>query len=204
MMKSIFTKYAIHAFIFVLLVASAFLFLTSTQFQPTTLQTKPVTAELKTTALSIDQPEPVIQIASLSKGMSDAPESFMEGTYNSQADIKERLVEATRLAQTENFNEAMKILNSIPETEETHYAVNFLKARILAWSGKHFKAEESFRHLNKIYPENSDILVSQGYLKLYQRNYAQAEEIFTRVLKKNPNYHDAKNGLNVALSAQKQ
>ncbi len=152
---------------------------------------------------------PTIKVASLSTSTIPAATALISD--NQQIDLDpprlntdESLRLATKLSKTQNFNEALRILDNIRDEDQNDYAVRFLEARILAWSGQHYTADQKFLSLRADYPKDADIKVSFGYLKYYQSNFAQAEQIFSDVLVNHPDYQDASDGLKRVRATQSQ
>jgi len=112
-----------------------------------------------------------------------------------KADTNDYLDMAAELAKARKFEEAIETLDLIHASNRNDHAVKFLEARILSWHGKHDRAEQEFENLRAQYPDDLDVLVSFGYLQFYQRKYVEAEQLFVEVLNNNPDYHDARRGL---------
>jgi len=110
-------------------------------------------------------------------------------------DLMDQISLAKYLAAEKQYDEALDVLSKIPTANQDHYEVVYLRARILAWSGRHFAAEQKFHRLMAIHPDNTDLMVSYGYLQFYQGKMNEAEKSFTTVLKISPDYTDAKEGL---------
>jgi len=123
-------------------------------------------------------------------------------TTSSFLDTNESLNLARAMASEQNFEQALKILNRIPPENKNGYDVKFLEARIMAWSGEHVSAEEKFVNLREEYPQDPDIKVAFGYLNYYQKDFVQAEQLFTEVLVDHPDYQDAQKGLNRVQAAR--
>ena len=62
-------------------------------------------------------------------------------------------------------------------------------------------AEQKFRRLMAKYPDDTDLMVSYGYLQFYQGKNTEAEKAFKRVLEINPDYNDKRKGLIKARKA---
>lgn len=190
MINSIFTKFAALMLVFALILVPAMLFLSSDAVQSAHAQPEHV-AQLKITEPLIEK-EPVIQAASL---------SIMEDTFRStltNTDTAGLMAQAHELVSAQKFDQAIHVLNAVQGEDKNRYDVQFLFARVLSWSGQHDAAEDKFQVLTQSYPQNADVLVSHGYLKLYQNKHAQAERIFKGVLETHPNYEDAQSGLSKA------
>ncbi len=139
--------------------------------------------------------EPVVKLASLTVSSNKPILEILEPLGSLQSDTMSRVERASTLAQEQNFEEALTILDGVHFADREDYAVKFLEARVLAWAGQHERAEGEFEKLRAKYPQDLDILVSFGYLRFYQRDYALSEDIFTEVLEMNPDYGDARIGL---------
>ena len=194
MIKSIYTRFAAFMFLFALILVPAMLFLSSYNFQTANAAPKPIASELGSAALDIETQDPVIHAASLS--LIDDIE------IPADAETKDLLIRANDLVRTQQFDHAIRTLGAVNDQDKDSYEVQFLLARLLSWSGQHLEAEEKFEALNETYPHNADILVSHAYLKLYQNERGQAVDLFEAVLKKHPEYQDAKNGLKMAQSVK--
>ena len=145
---------------------------------------------------------PVVQLASLTV-VSDKPSlEILEPIGSLKSDTGARVERASELAKAQRFDEALAVLDAVHSSSQNEYSVEFLEARIFAWSGQHRLAEQAFANLRTQYPQDLDIMVSSGYLQFYQRNYASAEKIFSKVLALNPDYSDARRGLERSKSAQ--
>lgn len=108
---------------------------------------------------------------------------------------------AKYFAAEKQFDEALDVLAALPVQDQDRYEVVFLRARILAWSGRHLAAEQKFQRLMSKYPEDTDVMLSYGYLQFYQGKSAEAEKAFLGVLAINPDYTDARDGLARARKA---
>ena len=146
---------------------------------------------------------PVIKLASLSI-MTDYPAAQDSDLQlgNNAMSAEQRIAQAKALASEEKFDEALRLLGTTPANDENAYQLNYLRAQILSWSGKHEKANHAFTELRQQYPQDADIAVSFGYLHLYQNNFKDAEQLFSQVLDRFPDYHDAKQGLKRATAIQ--
>jgi len=115
--------------------------------------------------------------------------------------LEDQISLAKYLAAEKEFDEALDVLAQLPVSDQDQYDVVYLRARILAWSGRHHAAEQKFQRLMKKYPGNTDLMVSYGYLQFYQGKMAEAEKAFIGVLDINPDYTDAETGLARARKA---
>jgi len=125
-------------------------------------------------------------------------------TQTALLNTNESLHVAETMAQEQNFDQALAILKNVNAEDQNNYDVKFLHARILAWSGDHDSAEDKYASLQQDYPQDADIKVAFAYLKYYQKDFLQAEQIFSQVLVNYPNYQDAKTGLERVRAAQVQ
>ena len=116
-------------------------------------------------------------------------------------DLADQLSLAKYLAAEKDFDEALDVLSKLSVIDQDRYEVVFLRARILSWSGRYQAAEQKFQRLMHKYPEDTDLMVSYGYLQFYQGKSAEAEKAFMGVLKINPDYSDAQDGLAKARKA---
>jgi tetratricopeptide (TPR) repeat protein len=151
---------------------------------------------------SIGEETPVIKLASLTVSTQKPSLEILEPAKPLHSDTRIRVERASDLAKAQKFDEALAELGSVYFADQDNYSVRFLEARILAWSGNHAQAEIEFEGLRSQYPQDLDILVSFGYLRFYQRDYSESEDIFTQVLAYNPDYGDARTGLERSRLAQ--
>ncbi|WP_026942495.1 tetratricopeptide repeat protein [Hellea balneolensis] len=205
MINSVFTKFAALMFVFALILVPAMLLLPNDGIQSAHAQPDPRPAKLvvSDTALSSDDvtsddmtKDTIIEVASLSL----TEDNFDRAIPNT--DTAGLIAHANALIAAQKFDQAIQTLNRIQGVDKDRYDVQFLFARVLSWSGQHDEAEDKFQVLRAAYPQNADILVSYGYLKLYQNQHSQAQRIFETVLQSHPNYQDARNGLSKARIAK--
>lgn len=145
--------------------------------------------------------EPVIQVASLSLSAPKPKIEVLDFSAATHASTAQYVEMASELAKQRKFVEALETLDKVQNSDRNTHSVKFLEARILSWHGKHDKAEREFETLREQYPHDMDVLVSFGYLHFYQRNYVEAEQLFVEVLDNNPDYHDARRGLERSRTA---
>jgi len=105
-------------------------------------------------------------------------------------------------ASDKNFDAALALLARQDINTQNSYNHRLLKARILSWDGKYTQAQKVFDGLLNEFPQNADVMLAAGNLEYYQGNLKQAEGIFLSVLALNPNYNDAKTGLENVRKAQ--
>jgi len=108
------------------------------------------------------------------------------------------------LAETQQFQKAITILDNVSDEDKTSYDYRFLRSRLLAWSGRYSMADKTFIALLSDYPNNPDIMVSYGYLKFFTGDLALAESYFNRVLAEHPTYLDAYEGLQRTYDMRKE
>jgi len=153
----------------------------------------------KTSDLEVEAQEPeVTQLASLSyiPQAKSAYHSDNKVTNSGPLPITLRHIQkANKFAEAQDFTAALEALDAVPSADKQDYAVVFLKARILSWSGNHSEAEQIFLRLTRQYPQDSDIAVSFAYLQYYQGKFDEAERGFSRVVARHPNYQGAILGL---------
>lgn len=145
---------------------------------------------------------PVIKIASLSLDIGETSRDVTQRPMPAPSDTESLLTSAMSFAQEKKFDEAIDLIKSVQDEDKEAYKVKFLEAKLLSWVGDHAQAEVLFAALNEAYPQNADIMVSHGFLKIYQKDYAQAEALFSDVLSQHPDYEDAKRGLRTARYAK--
>jgi len=208
LVQSILSRIAVVCGLALVIVALPFLLLLSVEgdwFEAQTLATTEPSAKVTPTSIQNEiAEEPSVQIASLSVGTAKPNPNRIDFPAPLQASTKDYIEMASDLAKQRQFKQALGALDQIHASNRNDYAVKFLEARILSWYGKHAEAGHQFETLRGQYPENLDILVSYGYLKFYQRNYVEAEALFVEVLTRNPDYHDARTGLDRARTANKR
>ncbi len=127
-----------------------------------------------------------------------ADESALAGAgYSSRPknDTANRLVVANDLAKQKQFDKALIILQNAEKAAQNTYDVQFLRARILSWAAYHNEAEQIFKGLLQEYPSDTDVVVAYAYLKFYRQQLYEAENLFTQVVAKHPNYLEAQTGL---------
>ena len=132
------------------------------------------------------------------------PVSEGDTTVTDVTAIDKSLSVARDLAEKQQFSDALDVLEAVSPSDKDNYDVKFLQARILAWSGEHYTAEQEFVALREQYPQDSDITVSYAYLQFYQNKFIKAERLFSEVLDKHQDNQDAINGLNRVRVAQVQ
>jgi len=123
-------------------------------------------------------------------------------TYAAEKTISEISEYALIMAGEKRYDDALNIITAQPEIDQKSYALQFAKARILAWSGNYYKARPLFEELKRTYPNNSDILVSFAYMEYFSGNIDLAERYFNRVITDNPLYVDAHTGLERILKTR--
>ena len=206
MIYSTLTRIAGSVLLFSIFVFAGFALLADTKHEGSTLKTAAATS-----ADHIDDPlihsadtqeAPVVKLASLSV-ITDYPTgATSELNIDSNMTVDGYLDAAKKLVEAQQFEEALRILDSAPKTSEDNYRIDYYRAQILSWSGNHADAESAFINLRAQYPQDADIAVSFGYLYLYQSKYDEAEHLFTQVLNRFPDYSDARRGLQRATAIQ--
>lgn len=208
MVQSILSRLAIICGLALVIVALPFLLLLSVEgdwFEAQTLATSgPTQPSGSKLVQEQTAEEPVVQIASLSIAKAESENRAIELPAPLMASTNNYIEIASDLAKQRRFNDALLILENVHPSNRNDYEVKFLEARILSWHGQHAQAGQAFETLRTKYPENLDVLVSYGYLQFYQRKYVEAEELFVQVLTLNPDYHDARTGLERARNAGKR
>ncbi len=110
--------------------------------------------------------------------------------------------QALELAGQKNFESALSVLGHQNAQLASGYEHRFLKARILSWAGKYGEARSELDSLMKSYPDNPDLQLALGNLEYYQGRLNAAEIEYGKVLRKFPNYQDARNGLDNVRKAR--
>ncbi len=178
----------------------------SSAVSPTQDTAQVLAKEYPAASADAEHDAPVIKLASLSLDIGESSDKPLGDVARIQeaapSDTDSLLTRAMSFAQEQKFDEALHLLKSVPSADKEAYKVQFLEAKLLSWAGHHDQAEDLFAALNKAYPQNSDIMVSHGYLKIYQKDYAQAVTLFSDVLSQHPEYEDAKRGLRMARYAK--
>lgn len=116
-------------------------------------------------------------------------------TYAAEKTISEISEYALIMAGEKRYDDALNIISAQSEIDQKSYALQFAKARIVAWSGNYNKARPLFEELKQAYPNNTDILMSFAYMEYYSGNIDIAERYFNRVITVQPLYVDAHKGL---------
>lgn len=119
----------------------------------------------------------------------------MGQSYSGVQSQEEIVPAALRLAKTRHYAAALSLLETADPITKTRYDHRFAKARILTWAKLYKYAEQEYRELTYLYPDNADIRVSYGYLQLFSGNLDLAQQEFESVLKLYPGYADAQSGL---------
>lgn len=102
---------------------------------------------------------------------------------------------ALELAGQKQFTQALDVLSRQDASLSSGYEHRFLKARILSWAGQYGAARAELDSLMREHPENPDLQLVLGNLEYYQGRLHEAEIQYERVLRKFPDYQDARNGL---------
>ncbi len=206
MIYSTLTRIVGSVLLFSIFVFAGFALLADTKHEGGTFKTATATSADKITDPLINsedtQEAPVVKLASLSV-ITDYPTgATSELNIDSNMTVDGYLDAAKKLVEAQQFEEALRILDSAPKTSEDNYRIDYYRAQILSWSGNHADAESAFINLRAQYPQDADIAVSFGYLYLYQSKYDEAERLFTQVLNRFPDYSDARRGLQRATAIQ--
>ncbi len=207
MISSTFTRFFVLSFICMMVAVPTLWLLSNQTFQTAYAESQPTPDDLLapvTFQQDAQIDEPVIRVAGLSLAIEETPIELINEAARSATDTDDRILRAKGLVELQKFEEALTELDSVQAIDKNDYTVQFLQARILSWAGKHYQAEQKFRALSQAYPQNPDVTVSYAYLNLYQSKYTQAENLFSQVLKKHPDYADAQTGLNRARDAKAQ
>lgn len=209
MLQSVISRLAFFSALALMALAVPIFYLMSAEASP--LNATPVKAaslQSDTTVSTLtDTPAeeaPAVKLASLTLTSTKPSLEILEPFGSPESEMVTRLERASELAKDQRFDEALSTLDGVHMSKKDEYAVKFLEARILAWAGHHKQAEKAFRGLSAQYPQNLDVMVSFGYLQFYQRNYTASEKLFVEVLRLNPDYMDARRGLERARQAKKK
>lgn len=125
-------------------------------------------------------------------------------SFAQSAELKQAVTEAFSYTDIQRFDDALAILSRVSEADQQHVQYGLTRARILTWSQKFPAAEVEFQRLMDVYPNNPDIMVSYGYLQLFDGKPATAEQYFSVVLRDHPDYMDAFDGLQRAQKLQRE
>ena len=117
--------------------------------------------------------------------------------------VNEALVKYRTLSTEQKFTEALEILQQSETEHPENVEVKFAIIRVLAWQGNYDAAEVKLQSLDAKHADNADLLLLRATLASYRQNYAVAESLYRQILVKNPNYEDAKAGLQRTLKAKK-
>lgn len=203
MIKSVVSRLAVAATVALLVFALPVFFLLSGEgdWLRVNSQANVPTFQPENADLVKTEEEPVVQVASLSLNAKNPVREITDLSGPLKPDTNHHIERASELAKDRKFEEALETLDLIHLSNRNDHGVKFLEARILSWYGKHEQAEQEFENLQAQYPNDLDVLVSYGYLQFYQRNYVKAEQLFVEVLNSNPDYHDARRGLERSRTA---
>lgn len=120
----------------------------------------------------------------------------------SAATIEETLTQSRALAQSQQYDEALELL----ERSEKKYPKNgelvLMRARILSWQGKNDAAQTELSRLNAKEQRNPDVILLQASMAYQRGDHAQAERLYRQILEKKPEYTDAREGLEQVKRAQ--
>lgn len=114
------------------------------------------------------------------------PHLALANTVNSQA---------LDLASNQNFSQALNLLSSQSQLEQSTYEHRFLKARILSWDGQYTEAHRDLSSLLTEHPGNPDLHLALGNVEYYKGDLDAAQSQYEIVLSRAPGYTDAQNGL---------
>lgn len=210
MLNNIMTRFGVLCVVFSMILITGFIFLSDAISASAPSQSSKATPQALTqdypAAPDAEQDAPVIKLASLSLDLGETPDKAIGSAIAipeaAPSDTASILTRAMGFAEEQKFDDALGLLGTVHAADKESYRVQFLEAKLLSWAGRHAQAEEKFIALNDAYPQNSDVMVSHGYLKMYQKDYAQAETLFSKVLSQHPDYADAKRGLSMARYAK--
>jgi len=122
--------------------------------------------------------------------------------YAAEKSVTEISDYALIMAKQKRYGDALKIIQAQSPTYQNSYQLRFTTARILTWAKDYDNARALYETLMRDYPNNSDVLVSYGYLQLFTGNLDKAELTFKDVIDQQPTYLDAHNGLQRTIKAR--
>ena len=210
MLNNIMTRFGVLFVVFSMILITGFIFfsdaVTSSSQSALSQSSKAAPQAVTQQDYPAAQDAPVIKLASLSVDLGETPDEAIGGAIAipeaAPSDTASILTRAMSFAEAKKFDDALRLLGTVHAVDKDSYRVQFLEAKLLSWAGRHQEAEAVFVTLNDAYPQNSDVMVSHAYLKMYQEDYAQAEVLFSDVLSKHPDYEDARRGLNMVRYAK--
>lgn len=205
-MYSTITRFVSLGLVVSAIIFSSYIFFSDTLMNASSAQNSETTPAQHASEKALETDEvaaaPIVKLASLSIITDYPAANGSDLSANLGMSTEERIIKAKQLASTQNFEEALRMLETKPSSDQEKYVLNYLRAQILSWAGNHHKAEQAFIELRRQYPQDADIAVSLGYLHLYQNNYEDAARLFSQVLARFPDYQDAQHGLKRATAIQ--
>lgn len=141
--------------------------------------------------------------ALLAKNQMDAGRLQLEEAVKLRPDFLAARQMLTRiyLAKGDNGN-ALKSAEEMLTLDKNNVTAHLMRSTALLGLGDRDKAREELAFVTKNYPQNPDARWQVGYLAFQDKDYKQAEQIFSDLYKSNP--HDGRSlaGLTEALTAQ--
>ena len=100
------------------------------------------------------------------------------------------------------YTYAEKAIEASAKEPEKKLKAQLGKATALGWKEQFTEAFQLLAQLDKLYPNNNDILLKKASLMIWDKEYAKSVSLFGEALKKVPNSFDGNLGMGDALFAQ--
>jgi tetratricopeptide (TPR) repeat protein len=105
------------------------------------------------------------------------------------------------LAKGDSGN-ALKIADDMLTIDHNNLQAHLLRSSALLVMGDKDKAQQEINYITKTYPQNTEARYQEGYLAWQEKNYKEAEQVFSDLNKTNPNDHRGLAGLTEALASE--
>ncbi|MGC8547986.1 MAG: AAA family ATPase [Candidatus Micrarchaeia archaeon] len=122
--------------------------------------------------------------------MADEDQSKKADTRNPQA--KELYTKAGELFEQNRFEEAIDLYTQAIKLDPVYSSAYFNRALSYALINRYDNAQLDAEKVMELEPDSYDAPYVMGLIKEYQGNYEEAKEWYTKSLKLNPNYQQAK------------
>ncbi len=141
--------------------------------------------------------------ALLAKNQIDAARIQLEEAVRLRPDFVMARQTLTRIYLLKgDFGKALKGSEDMIALDKNNVTAHLMRSSALLGLGDRDKAREELAFITKAYPQNPDAKWQVGYIAWQDKDYKQAEQIFSELYKNNP--HDGRSlaGLTEALAAQ--
>ncbi len=141
--------------------------------------------------------------AMLAKGQTEAARLQLEEAVKLRPDFVMARQLLTRLYLGKNdFGNALKGSEELIALDRNNVTAHLMRSSSLIGLGDRDKAREELEYITKTYPNNPDARWQVGYIAYEDKNYKQAEQIFSDLYKNNPNDGRSLAGLTEALARE--